>query len=296
MQRFYKTILYFANMKKKVFLILFTGVLIHSTYAQSESIVQKGDFGFTFGSSQYFGDLNPKAAIKNLKPALGLFYRKQFTNYLGIRLSAHYTELGFSDANSKVQFQQARNLNFKTNIWEAAIHGDFNFFKFVPGDPSYPFTPYITFGLGMFSFNPYTELSGSKVYLKELGTEGQNIGYVDASGKKRSPYKTIAACVPFGMGIKYNISSSANLSFQLGQRLTFTDYIDDVSTTYVGADKFGGDATATALQDRSPEVMPAAIGVEGRQRGWSKQKDQYIIAEIGISFNIKGYRCPGTEY
>ena len=33
----------------------------------------------------------------------------------------------------------------------------------------------------------------------------------------------------------------------------------------------------------------------GAQRGWSKQKDQYVIAEIGISFNIGTYRCP-TAY
>lgn len=283
--------LYFANMKKGFFSILFIGTLITSARSQSESIEQKGDFGVTIGASQYFGDLNPRTSVKNLKPAFGIFYRKQYTNYLGLRLSAHYTQLGFTDANSKVQFQQERNLSFQTNIFEAAIHGDFNFFKFVPGDAHYLFTPYITFGLGVFSFNPYAELNGDKIYLRDLGTEGQNIGYVDASGKKRKPYKTTGVCFPFGIGLKYNISNNVNFSFQLGQRLTKTDYIDDVSTTYVGADKFS-DPTAKLMQDRSPEVETTPIGVEGRQRGWSKQKDQYIIAEIGISFNIKSYRCP----
>ncbi|MGG9970562.1 DUF6089 family protein [Ferruginibacter sp. SUN002] len=281
-------------MKKAVFSILFTGALFPSVFAQNESIQQKGDIGFTIGASQYFGDLNPRSSIKNIKPAFGIFYRKQFTNYLGLRISGHYTELGFSDADSKAPFQQARNLSFQTKVWEAAIHGDFNFYKYVPGDPSYPFTPYITFGLGVFGFNPYTELNGDKIYLHDLGTEGQNIGYADASGKKRKPYKKTAVCMPFGIGVKYNVSKNLNLSFQIGQRLTLTDYLDDVSTTYVGADKFGGEPTATQLQDRSLEVQPTAIGVEGRQRGWSKQKDQYMIAEIGISFNIKSYRCPNS--
>ncbi|UEG50508.1 porin family protein [Ferruginibacter lapsinanis] len=282
-------------MKERFFMVLVASLLFFSAQAQNESIVQKGDIGFTVGASQYFGDLNPRAAIKKFKPAIGIFYRKQFTTYLGLRLSAHYTQLGFSDADSKISFQQARNLSFQTNLWEVALHGDFNFFKYIPGDPNYTFTPYITLGLGVFSFNPYTELNGSKIYLRDLGTEGQNIGYTDLSGKKRKPYKTTAVCMPFGVGLKYNVSSNMNLSFQIGQRLTLTDYLDDVSTTYVGADKFTSDPTANLLQDRSPEVTAIPIGVEGRQRGWSKQKDQYIIAEIGISFNIKGYRCP-TNY
>lgn len=287
--------LYFANMKGRFLMVLLAGMLFFSVQAQNESIVQKGDIGFTVGASQYFGDLNPRTSVKNVKPALGIFFRKQFTPYLGIRLSGHYTQLGFSDADSKLPFQQARNLSFQTNLWEVAVHGDFNFFRYVPGEAGYSFTPYITFGLGVFNFNPYTEFSGNKVFLRDLGTEGQNIGYTDLTGKKRKPYKTTTVCFPFGMGIKYNVSNNVNLSFQLGQRLTLTDYLDDVSTTYVGADKFVSDPTANSLQDRSPEIMAMPIGIEGRQRGWNKQKDQYIIAEIGISFNIRSYTCP-TNY
>ena len=66
-----------------------------------------------------------------------------------------------------------------------------------------------------------------------------------------------------------------------------------MSKTYVGADKFDPPAPPIAkiLQDRSFETG-TPIGIEGRQRGFSKQKDQYAMAEIGISFNIVTYRCP----
>ena len=145
--------------------------------------------------------------------------------------------------------------------------------------------------MGVFSYNPYAYLNDKKYYLRPLGTEGQNIGYTDpASGKVRKPYGSMAMCVPIGMGIKYNVNDRFNFSFQIAQRLTFTDYLDDVSTTYVGADKFTN-PTALALQDRSYE-KGTPIGLEGRQRGWSKQKEQYIIAEVGISFNISSYKCP----
>jgi hypothetical protein len=50
------------------------------------------------------------------------------------------------------------------------------------------------------------------------------------------------------------------------------------------------------MQDRSFETGDGVpIGVEGRQRGFSKQKDQYAMVEFGISFNITSYRCPSAK-
>ncbi len=278
-------------MKKKAIFFLITFFSIAYSYAQQESIEQQGEIGINIGAAHYFGDLNPRTSIKKPKASFGIFFLKQFTNYLGVRASVHYAGVGFSDSYSKNDFQKKRNLDFNSSIWEFAVNGEFNFFRFVPNDANYLFTPYLTVGLGIFSFNPYTERNGIKEFLQPLGTEGQNVGYIDISGKKRSPYKKYAFSMPFGAGIKYNVSKSMNFSFQLTHRLTTTDYLDDVSTTYVGIDKFGADPIAAALQDRSGE-KGAVIGVEGRQRGWSKQKDQYVIAEIGLSFNINRYRCP----
>lgn len=253
----------------------------------------KGEFGVTFGAAHYFGDLNTRASLNRPKLAIGAFYRKQFNNYLAMRLAVHFAQLGYSDKYSKNDYQKIRNLSFNTDIFEIAVSGDFNFFKYQPSDPEYNFTPYLTLGLGVFSYNPYAYLAGKKYYLRPLGTEGQNIPYTDpATGKVRKPYGSMSVCVPIGMGIKYNVNDKFNLSFQIAHRLTFTDYLDDVSTTYIGADKFVNPA-ALALQDRSYE-KGSVIGLEGRQRGWSKQKDQYIIAEIGISFNITSYKCPSN--
>ena len=104
--------------------------------------------------------------------------------------------------------------------------------------------------------------------------------------------------VPVGFGVKYAISDKVNLSFEVNYRFTTTDYLDDVSTTYIGIDKFpstsGGKSLAGIMQDRSFEVG-TPIGVEGRQRGFSKQKDQYAMAEIGVSFNLTSYRCPSAR-
>ncbi len=56
--------------------------------------------------------------------------------------------------------------------------------------------------------------------------------------KGRKAYGTMAVCIPVGMGVKYAVTDKVNMSFEIAYRFTTTDYIDDVSTTYVGIDKF----------------------------------------------------------
>jgi len=295
-----KTIPYFARMKKIALYLVFTVVAMFGARAQrgSNGYELQGEFGVSVGAAHYFGDLNTRASLNRPKPAIGIFFTKQFNNYLAMRISSHYAQLGFSDTYSKNDFQKARNLSFNSDIWELAVHADFNFFKFMPGDPNYSFTPFVSLGLGVFSYNPYAYLANQKVYLRPLGTEGQNINYIGADGATRKPYGSMAVCVPIGLGIKYNVNDRLNLTFQVAQRLTTSDYIDDISKTFIGVDKFdrlpnGQLTNAGILQDRSFE-KGTIIGVEGRQRGWSKQKDQYIIAEISFSFNINAYKCPSN--
>ena len=279
-------------MKRYIVLFITAVTLSTAAFAQSET-VQQGEFGITLGAAHYFGDLNTRASIKRPKPSFGAFFRKQFGNYIGVRVSAHYAQVGFSDIYSKNEYQQLRNLSFNSNIWEFAVQGDFNFFKFVPNDPDYQFTPYVTLGVGVFTYDPYAYFDGQKYFLRPLGTEGQTTGYLG-----RKEYSPMALCIPFGVGIKYNLNEKINVSFEVSNRFTTTDYMDDVSTTYAGAANFPPDANniptaAFYLQDRSYEKDFTFS--QGQQRGNAKQKDQYIIAEIGVSFNLSSYRCPSAR-
>ena len=104
-------------MKMKFFALSFITVITINANAQHFEYVQKGEFGITAGVAHYFGDLNTRSAINRPKPALGLFFRKQFGNYVGVRISAHYAQLGYSDTYSKNEYQKTRNLSFNTNIW-----------------------------------------------------------------------------------------------------------------------------------------------------------------------------------
>lgn len=271
-------------MKRIIFLFIISIASSINLFAQ-DGYFQQGEFGFSLGMGHYFGDLNTRSGLNRPKPAVGLFFRKQFSNYVAMRVSGHYTQLGYSDKYSKNDYQRFRNLSFNSNIYEFTVQGDFNFFKYIPGDINYGFTPYVTLGLGLFSYDPYTYYDGNKYYLRSYETEGV-------------AYGTMAVCIPLGVGFKYSLNKKTNLSFEISHRFTTTDYIDDVSTQYLGWDAFplgptGTPSIAALLQDRSYEIDPNnVLGIKGRQRGWSKQKDQYVIAEIGISFNLGSYKCP----
>lgn len=256
-----------------------------------EPYVHQGEVGVSTGLGHYFGDLNPNSAINRPKLAAGIFFRKQVSNYIGIRLGADYVQLGYADKYSSNPVQQMRNLSFNTDVWEVSLSGDFNFFEFHPGFEGYRFTPYIGLGIGVFSFDPYAYLGGEKYLLRTLGTEGQG----SALYPNLQPYSPIAISIPITFGAKYALNENTNIFAELSYRMTSTDYLDDVSGTYA-PDAFpplpdGSPSPAFLLQDRSYELGPS-IGTKGRQRGNSLQKDAFATLKVGISFNLSSYRCP----
>ncbi len=266
------------------------------TSAQQEAVVQEGEFGIGIGAAHYFGDLNTRAHVNRPKLAATAFFRKNFGNYIAVRVGASFAQLGYSDIyNDHNEYMQKRNLSFNSNVWELALQGDFNFFRFMPGEPGYNFTPYVTFGVGVFNYDPFAMLQGQKHFLRPLNTEGQGTTlYPD-----RKPYGSMAFSIPFGAGVKYCINDRINVGFEIVHRVTGTDYLDDVSKTYVDPSVFptlpnGDPSPAYLLHDRSYE-LGEPIGLPGRQRGVHTQKDQFATAIFYISFNLQSYRCPTAD-
>ncbi len=227
-----------------------------------------------------------------------IFFRKNLGNYIAVRVGASFAQLGYSDQyNSYNDYMFRRNLSFNTKVWELTLQGDFNFFRFMPGDPAFSFTPYITLGAGVFNYDPYAYLRGAKVFLRPLGTEGQ--GSTAPGVAKNKKYSSMGICIPFGGGFKYALNSRVNIGFEILHRFTNTDYIDDVSKTYVDPAIFplnpdGSLSDAALLSDRSYE-LGTPIGKPGMARGMSKQKDQYITAMFHLTFNLQSYKCPTAK-
>ena len=267
-------------------------ILAGTTITKAQLAYNSWEFGASVGASQYFGDLNPELRINYISGAGGILAKYNFSHYIGLRASLHYTQLGAKDSRSSNAYEKKRNLNFYTHIIEGAVQAEFNFFRFATGDKDHRWTPYLTGGIGIFSYNPYTYLDGVKYDLREMGTEGQNTG-----GFNDRKYSNRAVCFPIGAGFKYWLKPGLNLGFEISHRLTRTDYIDDVSHTYVGSDKFNPNGTdkeraAYQLQDRSYEVSDKLLGTPGKQRGNSNSYDQYLMLEFTLTWTLKSYVCP----
>jgi hypothetical protein len=279
-------------MLRKIGLLLLLTICLGTARAQViDAYVHESEYGFSVGLGHYFGDLNTGMQINRPKFSGGIFYRKQLNNYVGVKIAGNYSFLAYSDVYSNNPTERQRNLSFNTDVWEMSVSGDFNFFRFVPGFEEYRFTPYVSLGLGVFSYDPYAFLAGQKYLLRPLGTEGQG----SALYPNKKPYSPIAVCIPFGVGMKYALNESMNVFGEISYRFTNTDYLDDVSGTYA-PDAFpplpnGNASPAFLLQDRSYETG-VSIGIKGRQRGNSSQKDAFLTIQVGMSFNIQSYHCP----
>lgn len=250
---------------------------------------QKHEIGAQVGFANYFGDLNYSASFASIRPMGGLFYRTNFDERWTVKSSFAFAQLAFDDKLSANDFNRQRNLHFRTNIMEVAAMLELNFLEFNKLKKNKNWSPYFTIGIALFYFNPQAELNGQWYYLQPLGTEGQT----DESYSDVKKYRLIDFAIPIGGGFKYSINKNWNVGVYGGVRITFNDYIDDVSGVYTSPLSLpeGSRGVAYQLADRSGEVGPA-IGTPGKQRGSSSKADFYMFAGFSVSYTIFRMKCP----
>ena len=252
---------------------------------------QEHEIGLWGGITHSFGDINTSlSSFQYYNGGGGVFYKYNFNPRLGwyIGVSAGSTE-GY-DNTSDENFQQTRNLDYRTSVKELSSRIDFNFFSFNRTKPKEWFTPYVFAGLNVFHFNPQGLYLGNWIDLQPLGTEGQNVL------PDKDPYKRIQLGIPLGGGVKFALSENWALGLEANWHKLFTDYFDDVSTRYVdpvilssGPD---GDI-AVVMSDKSALTADIPVlGEPGRQRGDTKYNDAYLYGGIFVSYTIVNLKCP----
>jgi len=239
------------------------------------------------GTSSYNGDLvQGTFPLKRLGPCVGLNLKRHINNKFTFRLGLSYGRIYGDDKKNKDPELIARNLNFKSHIIELSAAVEYDFLKLRDDfNDVYKYTPYIFAGIGAFHFNPYTfDNAGNKTYLQPLKTEGQGL----SAFPDRKNYSLYQFCLPIGLGFKWNVSENIQVCYEAGYRFTTTDYLDDVSSTYVSLDKLAvlvGPKTAE-LSYRE-EGTPFAKRL-GDRRGFSKPNDVYFYNVFKLSFSIGG--------
>ena len=177
---------------------------------------QNSDIGILGGTSYYLGELNPSLQVVNkVRPALGVFYRKNINKRYGLRIGANYGKLASTDNYSSTGLSEFRQLSFSSDLWELYGVLEFNFIPYqINNYSSSSFTPYVFIGGAVFRVNPEIENN--------------------ASGNSTSNGATIAPSMPFGLGVKFDFVGNMGLAIEWGMRKTLTDQIDGLSETYAG--------------------------------------------------------------
>lgn len=271
----------------------------------------KIEVGINIGPSFFLGDLGGNRGkgtgfVKDVNLSLtkimkGAFLDVYPNDWLGIRVAAELGELEGNDGIIDTKgvnelWRKQRNLDFKTNISEAYIATEiFPLMLLNSGEENYKprLRPYGVIGVGVFHFNPQgslTDANGVKTWydLQPLHTEGE--GFPEYPNRKN--YALTQVNIPMGFGAKYFVSDRVTLSLEVLHRKTFTDYIDDVSTTYIDPnlfDKYLSPQNAIIARQISDKVYGIVTPTvtryaPGTQRGDPTQKDAYfsVFLKVGV--------------
>lgn len=276
---------------------------------RKEVFVQMGASGFLgdLGGLDKVGtDYSPvDYDFQVTRTAIGIGYKYKLQKWLNVVSTFNWLIVRGDDKYTKEPFRHERNLNFKSNIFELAARIEFAYFanratsrysikKTFSRRMKGVQTEWVGFiGIGGFYYNPKgQDKSGAWIPLRPLHTEGQGL----PGGPEQ--YSNFSICIPMGIGVNMYIKRQWTVGIEINWRKTFTDYIDDVSTTYydpVKLAEYYGPKSAE-MADKSLGNIPGFSKPDAAgnpaQRGDSKQKDSYFSIQLkgGYVFKYKRSR------
>jgi hypothetical protein len=258
---------------KKLFTVLFTVISITITAQNLHLSVRAGFFN-------YNGELQSSAfTLKQAKPGFGIGVRHDLTEHFSARAHIHFASLQGDDKKG-TSSMQSRNLNFKTKLLDTELGIQYNVINL--NDKWW--TPYIFAGIGLMKYNPYTTTTtNQKAYLQPLSTEGQGV----LPGTKS--YKLTQLNIPIALGAEYALSENMRLGVEMGYRKLFTDYLDDVSSSYIdqAALLSARGPLAVDLAYRGDEVGAGGYPTAKTARGNSSNKDAYYYVAFTFTWRLE---------
>lgn len=257
-------------------------------WSQREDLLSRSEVTLGGGGMFYLGDLNNQSALTLPGGAGSVGWRVRLDNRWALHLQGSYGRIASPDKDCIA----LRNLHFRSDLLEVAALAEFTFAPFGPLPTDRRWSPYIFGGLAVFHFNPMTSITEADgsiqwIALQPLRTEGQG----SAAYPARKLYALTQLSLPFGVGVKWRLGKHFSLAAEYGFRKTWTDYLDDVSTTYVDhATLLSGTSDGTlALQlaDRSGEVQPGYVNAAGIKRGDDSLDDWYAYLRVSLGISLE---------
>jgi len=264
--------------------LVIAGVLI----ASAANAQYNWDAGFSVGAANYLGDIGggmltrrdfvADMKIAETKPAVAGFVRYKFGSVLSIKANLTWLRISGDDKLSTNPARNARNLNFRNDVFELASEAQFCFYDIYDLGRSFRhrdnFRAFIGLGMGVAYHNPKAFYEGGYVALRPLTTEGES-------------YSKITAVIPATGGFYFTLDQY-RIGFDLTWRTTFTDYLDDVSTNYADPSVLPNQLSID-LANRTDElttVTPAFAEnfTPGNKRGDASHNDSYLTSSVEFSY------------
>lgn len=237
-----------------------------------------GVFSFSagVGISSYFGDLKDSRTDLWARPSTQLGVQYRLNNHLHLRNELFWYRIAGADSlNDQESDIYSRNLSFRSDNVEWNLVARYEYFNKFSRYNRPLLNPYGFAGIGLTTVSPKAQYQGEWVALRPLMTEGED-------------YSPVALVIPFGLGVSYHVNNNWDVSMEWGYRYTFTDYLDDVSTTHIGVDHVA-DPLRRALSDRRPEMGLQPVPA-GNKRGNPGSNDWYLITGLKLTYT------PGPNY
>lgn len=262
------------------------------------------DFGIHLGGANYLGEMGGKdqprrdfvwdMKMQQTRLSVGGFARRRINRLLSVNAGLMYLRIQGADELTGYGPRSGRNLNFRNDMFELYLRSEFTIFQDndLGGRGRYK-TDFRLFGyagIAALYHNPKGQLNreGEFYDLRPLRTE-----LVD--------YSNLTLAIPAGIGFHFTKKRRHRFGWDIGWRTTFTDYIDDVSTTYKDPSQMS--ALGAQLSNQNNYVA----GIEGlphpnnygygvnqvsgqpeNVRGDPKHNDSYLTMTFTYSYVLRG--------
>lgn len=253
---------------------------------------QYWEAGLFFGASNYNGEFTEQfVKMKQTHFAYGGLVRLNLHRNFALKANLYKGLISGTDADARQFYARRwdRNLSFQSKLLDLGLQAEVNLSGYRTGHHVYKSAPYLFVGVSMLRFNPQAEYNGKLINLQPLGTEGQFL-----TQYKDRYYSLTQFVIPFGFGWKFSLGKYLNMGFELGARKTFTDYLDDVSNTYVdlGDLERRNGSMAKVLSNRTGEVNDNLIEYDDTKlRGNPDTKDWYYFTGFTLTYSFLPIGC-----
>jgi hypothetical protein len=200
------------------------------------------DAGIQLSAMSYFGDVEEYDYLKSVSPGVGIFGRWNLNTRMSFRGQLIFSKLKAEGSLSDTYVAQPASgvlvfprdetqvFSFNKSFQVFEVLYEYNFKDYKIGSTVAKFTPYIAVGGGLF----YSQAGSGGSFITEpvvdvvLNGVKYYRAYEPEPNKRTDQLNTITAVIPFGMGVKWNISESLVLNAEALLRKTFSDNIDNL--------------------------------------------------------------------